>query len=110
MGVDTLYGFLQEYVVERHRAGSRLFLRSLCCLRDAANTLTVLYNVVNVECQVLDAERFGDVVVGTCRERFLLVFVLDLGGQQNDGQVAHVLVLLDATGQFIAVHLGHHHV
>ena len=55
-------------------------------------------------------ERLVDVVDGADVEAFLLVDLLGLGGEEDDGNVARGGNVLESPADFIAVHAGHHHV
>ena len=51
-----------------------------------------------------------DVVDGADIEALLLVDLLGLGGEEDDGNVARDGNVLKSPADFIAVHAGHHHV
>ena len=52
----------------------------------------------------------GQVIVGADFEAGHLVVQLGLGGEHQDGDVGCLGVGAQPAGDFVAVHLGHHHV
>ena len=111
MLVDAVVGSPQEQLVVGGLCLGSLRLR-LSQLVDELllYALAILDDVVDAQLQVAQLKGLGDVTVGTYLERLVAVFLLCLGGKQDDGQVLQVGVALNLACQFHTVHDRHHHV
>ena len=111
VGVDKPEGAAEELLVGRFRGDDDAAgLVGTLLVVFGLDALAVLDDVVDAQLEVAEAEGLREILVGSEEQRLLLVFVLRLGGEEDDGQMAVVGVVLDCLRELVAVHLGHHHV
>ena len=111
MGIDTFEDAAEELLVQRIRSGDDTTgIVSGLLMVFGLDALAVLDDVVDAQFEVFEAEGLREILVGTEEQGLLFVFLLSLGGEEDDGQMAVVGIAFDGLRELVAVHLWHHHV
>ena len=111
MSMDTSYGTAEELLIRRLGGGNNtMCLVGSLLMVFFLDAFAVLNDVVDAEFEITETEGLGEVFVSTEKQGLLLVFLLRLGSEQDDGQMVVVGVALDGLCEFVAVHLRHHHI
>ena len=111
MGIDTFEDTAEELLVGRLRRGDNTpgIVGSFLMVFNL-DALAVLNDVVDTQFEVFEAEGLREILVGSEAQGLLLVFLLCLGGKEDDGQMAVVGIAFDGLRELVTVLLGHHHV